>query len=272
MTQTPILPIGAYIQADSSGTLPGNTVTGLPREPWAKPAEQLLQRYLAEWGPHVHSIYIRGSVARGLAIPNISDLDSFAVLNPQSTAISRNNRIGTWTETVNKDIQKAFPFLTGIEADLIPMDAVLDRGNFYSFILRTEASCIHGEHLGNQMRAFKLSEANFQTRYFRQHFSMFRDEFPSEPADQRPEFITWIAKRYLRLGMEFVMTHENRYSRDLYLCYKSFAKHYPEQATSMHQTLELALNPKTTTETEAFLYEFGVWLAEEADRILTLSA
>lgn len=271
MTRIPIRPIGAYIQAVSSGTLPSSTATGLPQEPWGEPTEQLLQHYLAGWGTHIDSIYLRGSVARGLAIPDVSDLDSFAVLKPESTDIAHDGRFGSRAEVMARDITEQFPFVTGVEAELVPMGSALDRGNFYAFILKTEAKCIHGEHLGKQLKPFALNEANFQTRHFREHFNTFINEFPSEPIEQQPGFIIWIAKRYLRVGMEFVLRRENRYTRDLYLCYRSFAKHYPEQATSMHRTLELALNPENTNEVETFLYEFGAWLAGEADRRLTVA-
>ena len=48
------------------------------------------------------------------------------------------------------------------------------------------------------------------------------------------------------------MVKEQRYTRDLYLCYESFAKHYPEKEREMYRALELAINPKTDRDTERF--------------------
>ena len=75
-------------------------------------------------------------------------------------------------------------------------------------------------------------------------------------------------RRFLRLGMELVMLDEKRYTRDLCLCYESFAKYYPEQSTDMYHALELAINPETGRATEAFVQRFGAWLSSEAERKL----
>ena len=68
--------------------------------------------------------------------------------------------------------------------------------------------------------------------------------------------------------MELVMVREQRYTRDLYLCYESFAKHYSEQEEAMYRALELALNPVVSRETERFVETFGAWLDGEAERYM----
>lgn len=261
------LRIGAYVQADEAGVLP-TRASGLHiDDPWATPVEQIAKRYLGEWGPELHSVYIRGSVARNLAIPSVSDIDSFGVLNP-GAVVTDYCRLSTWLETVKREVEENFPFVAGGEVDLVPFDAALDRTNFYAFILKTEAVCVHGDSLADRLEPFKLSEANFQTRYFRQHLDVFINEYPAEPAEERPGFVAWLAKRFPRLGMELVMEKENRYTRDLYLCYESFAEHFPAQSRSMYRALELAIDPVANAEVESFLREFGKWLVREADRKL----
>ena len=63
--------------------------------------------------------------------------------------------------------------------------------------------------------------------------------------------------------MELVMVAEQRFTRDLYLCYERFAKHYPAQRAHMYRTLELAVNPELGPRTEAFVLEFGAWLHQQ---------
>jgi hypothetical protein len=68
--------------------------------------------------------------------------------------------------------------------------------------------------------------------------------------------------------MELVMEAEQRFTRDLYLCYESFAKHYPAQRAQMYRAMELALNPDTGPDTQAFIRDFGAWLeARAAERL-----
>lgn len=221
-----------------------------------------------EWGPDLHSVYIRGSVARSLAIPDVSDIDNFGVLNT-GVAVTDRRRLSRWSEVVNREFEERFRLVAGDEVDLVPFESVLDRTSPYAFIVKTEAVCVHGNSLADVLEPFHLSEANFQTRYFRQHLDVFINEYPAEPAHGRPGFVAWLAKRFLRLGMELVMEKENRYTRDLYLCYESFAGHYPLRAESMYRALELAVNPEANVEVESFLREFGEWLAGESDKKLS---
>ena len=262
--------MGAYSHADDSGHLPSRGPGDRIKEPWASPVQLLADAYVSEWGATLHSLYIRGSVARGLAISDVSDIDSFGVLDA-GVAVPDPRQSLAWSEAVNRKVEERFPFVAGVEVDLVPLEAVLDRTNFYAFILKAEAVCVHGDSLADRLEPFKLSEANFQTRYFRQHLDVFINEYPGEPVNERPGFVAWLAKRFLRLSMELVMEKENRYTRDLYLCYESFADHYPAQAQSMHRVLELAVNPVANEEVEAFLLEFGEWRAAEAEGKLALT-
>ncbi len=61
------------------------------------------------------------------------------------------------------------------------------------------------------------------------------------------------------------MEKEQRFTRDLYLVYESFADHYPEKRNEMFHALDLAVNPVATREAEDFTRNFGDWLAREAD-------
>ena len=262
--------IGAYLLADESGFLPSQSGTRQIKRPWVTAVDHLVNRYLSEWGADVHSIYVRGSVARDLAMPGVSDIDSFAVLVPESAEPDR-GRLAGWSAEVDREVRQSFPFVAGVEVDLVPVGAVLDRRNFYAFVMKTAAVCLHGESLASRLRPFRLSEVDFQTRYFREHLEVFITEFPEEPVAERPAFVAWIAKRFLRLGMELVMEREKRYSPDLYLCYESFAKHYPQHAKSMYRALELAVHPVADEGAEQFLHGFGSWLALEADRRLAAS-
>lgn len=262
--------IGAYLDADESGHLPSRGPGHSIKEPWASPVQLLADSYVSEWGAKLHSVYVRGSVARDLAIPDVSDIDSFGVINP-GVAVTDHRRLSSWSESVTREVEERYPFVAGVEVDLVPFEAGLDRNIPYAFIVKTEAVCVHGESLADRLEPFRLSEVNFQTRYFRQHLDVFINEFPSEPANERPAFAAWLAKRFLRLGMELVMGKENRYTRDLYLCYESFASHYGARAESMRRALELAVNPVANEAVEVFLREFGEWLAAEADDQLALT-
>lgn len=78
--------IGTYLDVDESGFLRGVARDADLSEPWAYAVSALVQRYLDAWEEHVHSVYVRGSVASELAVEGLSDLDSLAVLCPEPRA------------------------------------------------------------------------------------------------------------------------------------------------------------------------------------------
>lgn len=153
--------------------------------------------------------------------------------------------------------------------DLVPYQTAVDRSRIEAFVLEAQAVCVHGRDLAPQIGPYMLGpEVAFQTRYFRRHLESFAREYDAEPVSERPEFLAWMLRRFLRLGMELVMVEEGRYTRDLYLCYESFSKHYPAEAGRMYRAMELALNPVASAESEEFVRSFGGWLAVEAERKL----
>jgi hypothetical protein len=103
-----------------------------------------------------------------------------------------------------------------------------------------------------------------QVRYFGRFLAIFENEYPEETEPEQRETLAWIMRRFLRVGMELVMEEEQRYTRDLYLCYESFARHYPQERGEMYRALELAVNPGAGEHSEAFARNFGAWLVREA--------
>ena len=269
MDRTVIERIGTYLEVDEQGFLGGVAGGAGIAAPWASVVEALVRRYVEGWGNDLHSVYVRGSVAKGLAVEGVSDLDSFAVVVSGPSDATGRVSIDEWARVVEEGIQGAFPFVAGVEVDVVPLEAALDRARIEAFVLKTQAVCVHGMDVADRTEPFVLGpEVAFQTRFFRQHLEAFVRGYAHEPVADRPGFLGWMLRRFLRLGMELVMVEEGRYTRDLYLCYESFAKHYPTQAGRMRRALELAVNPIADRESEAFVRSFGAWLAGEADRKL----
>ena len=270
MTSIPVKRIGSYLELDEHGYLQSRADATKLKGEWLRAVQMLVDAYLERWSKDIHSIYVRGSLAKGLAVKGVSDIDSFAVLMPGKVQTESYDEFGVWAEGVEQNIQKAFPFVAGVEFGLETFERVRERDNPYTFTIKTEAACVYGQSLVESIDPYRLSpEVAFQTRFFGQHLKQFNSEYPNEPEDDKPAFIVWLMRRFLRLGMELVMVGEKRYTRDLYFCYESFAKHYPEQAAEMYRALELAVNPRTGPATDSLVQEFGAWLTGEAERKLT---
>ncbi|PAE39072.1 hypothetical protein [Bacillus sp. 7884-1] len=78
-------------------------------------------------------------------------------------------------------------------------------------------------------------------------------------------------KIIVRAGIALVIVEENLYTRDLFLAYKIFAKHYPEKELEMKKALLYAIEPITNVEELLyFLNEFGEWIIKESDKWLQI--
>lgn len=270
MTFVQIRRIGSYLSVDDRGYIQSQATAANITGDWLMASQLLVKAYVETWGEAIHSVYIRGSLAKGLAVAGVSDIDSFAVLAPEQVQTAFYETFGNWAQEVESTIQKAFPFVAGVELGLETFESVHERDNIYAFIIKTEAACVYGPDLTERIAPFQLNpDVAFQTRYFERHLEQFQTEYPGESEADKPGYLVWLMRRFLRLGMELVMVDQQRYTRDLYLCYESFAEHYPEQAAPMYRALELAVNPETGESTESFVRTFGDWLTAEARRKLT---
>lgn len=260
--------IGVYLEADADGYLQCVAKDRPVQVPWDAAVTVLVRWYQAALGERLHSVYVRGSVAKGMAIEGVSDLDSFAVLTQSAAALGPVS-FGAWAGEVETEFIRKFPFVARVEIGTVPFEAVADGAGPDAFVLKVESVCVYGKDLAERIEPFKLGPGiAFQTRCFRRHLGTFLREYPAEPSAGRPAFLVWILRRFLRLGMELVMVEERRYTRDLYLCFESFAKHYETEARLMYRALELAVDPVVDEEAEVFVRSFGEWLADEADRKL----
>ena len=217
-------------------------------------------------GEAVHSLYVRGSVANGQAIPNVSDIDSFAVMPADKID---GPAFEAWAEVTSAELAPRFPHVAGVELEAWPLESATDRNDPAALIIKLESACVHGEDLAGQIEGFRPGvEVAIGTRYFRHFLDAFLEEYPLDGEEERRGTIAWISRRFLRVGMELVMEQEQRFTRDLYLCYESFARGYPEQAEAMYHALELAVNPVADREAEGLVRDFGEWLAEAASAFL----
>ena len=264
--------IGNYTRVDHRGYLINNCDLQKNHHHWLLTIEAVRDIYLQTWQNDIHSIYLRGSIAKGIAIDNVSDIDSFAILQPgklKSKGILERSQVEAWAIDSEAKLQAKFPFIAGLEVGLVPFESIRDRSNIYNFIIKVQRVCIYGDDLASKIDPYKIDhQIAFQTKYIHFHLEQFLSEYPNETEEEKKLWLNWLMRRYLRLGMEFVMQTEQLYTRDLYLCYESFAKHYPQQAEQMYSALKLAIAPQASKDSLTFVRDFGYWLVSEASKKL----
>jgi hypothetical protein len=279
-----VLEIGHIVTTDEAGFIINPARSEKLVEPWKQVVEAVKLAYLRHLGDNVHSIYVRGSVARGLARESISDVDSFAVVRREVGDLS-------WAAGVAKEVTQRFTFCAGVELICLTSDGLLRGADDYHaswrMILKTQCVCVYGEDLSARLPDYKpgpetvvhatdlrrqvqrmtdglrvllfLARLPFGERLFKTSGGGYRALVSLGCAE--------LMKRIVRTGFEVVMEEERAYTRDLYPCYKIFAKHFPERESSMRRALELAINPTGEPRVLlAFLEDFGRWMVAAAEK------
>ena len=257
MIPIPIKPLGRFFENDENGFVINPCSLDLIPEKYIPIIEIIKTHYLKNYPDEIHSIYLRGSLPRGLAVDKISDLDSFTLV--QKTNIRWEKATGT--EELNVKIKEDFPFVGEIEMMLSSFNKTLFSVNpRLSMILKTGALCIFGPDVIPSLPKFKPG------RQMMLNYTWIEDdvnEFLNNKNIQKAD-CQEIMKILIRTGFELAMESVQKYTPDLYLCYHTFSEFYPFRQKDMKQALHLYLNPSEDVSfLKPFVRNLGLWMTEE---------
>jgi len=264
---TLIKPYGAFFKNDVQGQIMNMTHHDLIHPPWSKVLSVIETAYLEMYQNHIHSIYLRGSVPRGLAVEGVSDVDSFAILKPGSESIKdiqAENR-------AEKELGQQFPFTPRVEFYTLPYIKVDSPSSVQRFIIKVNSLCIWGHNLCEDISPYKPGKAiAFFAQHYANQLAQFQQQFLTFISTAQLEAsCAWIMKRTVRSGFDLVMEQFGKYTRDLYPCYQGFIEQYPKQKTQMYQALEWAITPISDVNAiTAFVETFCVWLRDQIEAYL----
>jgi uncharacterized protein len=268
---TNIKEIGYTAKTDSEGFLINESRWEKVNKKYRPAIDQIVESLKASFPTEIHSIYLRGSLPRGLGIEGVSDIDMLIVTHdtPEKTFIHQ--RIGHLEDKILQD----YPFVYGIEAGFYTLTDVtgLRRFGIIPFMIKTYSIPLCGENLQEKLPKYKADEklANEHIVNLESQIGVAVSDLEgNEDTEDIKDCCTWIMKIIIRCGMALVIEKEQTYTRDLYPAYELFSKHYPKQKKEMKETLLLAINPsEKPAEVTSFLKSgFGKWMTEEADRWL----
>jgi hypothetical protein len=135
-----IQPIGRSQPVDSQGFIVNTCSADLIKAPWSRLVSDLLAQCQDELGDSLHSLQLRGSVPRGLAVEGLSDLDVFCITD------GRLPQASVWIDRMARRLQALHPFCRGLDLRVWPLcDLVgLPSGHPARFLLKTQGLCIWG--------------------------------------------------------------------------------------------------------------------------------
>ena len=271
-----LLMIGSLLQTDQNGDLINESNVLKIKHPWTKVVKEIKTYYIDNVGKALHSVYVRGSVSRGMAIEGISDLDTFAVITTEIAEIN-----SQWISDAKSIIPLKYPFATGVDIDLIELSKLdletksrLNRHAFMDqFTIKVMSACIYGEDLAPKMMPFQVNYqtaanlcVDLTTSYKKTKYGLANNTKP----EYIKEWCQWAMKIILRSGFILVMPQSQSFTRDLYVCYQWFSRYFPSQQENMKMALSYAINPTEDKQLIiGFIDDFGGWLQNEISRAYT---
>ncbi len=252
---------GSYLQVDENGFVIPIDSSSTIQSKWLPIINDVISFYQREFKANLHSVYIRGSVAKASAVDFVSDLDSFAVVKINEEINKKS------LKQFELDIKKNYPFCNHIEITSVTLKDVHEvpakrLRSIWDELIKTQSRCVYGIDLAKSIEPFRLKEMIGHSLYIVDELKKlptYIEEDRDDPIELEG-LCVWITRRVLRAGFDLVMEREQRFSRDLYCCYESTVKYYPELESNLKSILDLSLNP--TAKVEQWLplvNELGQW-------------
>lgn len=259
----PIRPIGHAQPVDAAGCIVNPCALHLVSAPWRAMADAVVAGCREALGPALHSVHLRGSVPRGMAIDGVSDLDAIALLHGAPRAGE------AWVRDLDARLRRQHPGCRGLELRLWPLPGLAGLAPQHParFLLKTQALCLWGTDVTASWPPVPLEAARIVLAALPQALARMRAALAAGPGPDAAltrQRCRWLAKKIVRAGFELVALRERAYTRDLYPCWIGFARHHPGQAEAMRAVLALAVEPSAEPHRIAAAIALGEWVLAQA--------
>lgn len=268
-TLTNIKNIGRFCPTDDNGYILNDSSLKKIKPEYSKIIEEVIKYYQTHLGLNLHSVYVRGSIPRGLGIKGVSDLDTIAV-----TKKGTNNIDLSWVDKAEQELNRKFNCIDGVEFSFYYVDDILETTKFsiIPFMIKTHSICVYGEDLKVHLPNYKADKTIGNEHLFNLKNQVKQAKEDLDANEDREDVLDccrWIMKIIVRAGLALVIEEENKYTRDLFPAYEIFSKYYPEKQSDMKQAIKYAVKPVgNAKEVIDFLDDMGNWMISESDKWL----
>ncbi|MDZ5608977.1 nucleotidyltransferase [Bacillus pseudomycoides] len=264
--------IGRFCPVDDTGYIINDSHINKIQSVFLEVIQEVKDTCFQSLQDDLHSIYIRGSIPRGIGIEGIADIDTIILVRKAPEEINLE-----WSENIEQQLLQKFNSISGVELSFYDVEEVIHSAyfSFISFMIQTHGVCIFGEDIRPRLTKYKVSKelAYEHLIHLQAQIEQAREELiHNEGREDIKDCCRWIMKIVVRAGLALTIDREGLYSRDLYPAYELFSKHFPEQERNMRKALQYAVNPiGEIIEILTFLNNFGSWMIKEADHYLNNS-
>lgn len=255
---------GSFFELDTNGFLVNPASASNINKKWLNPVNELTNLYLDSFTDNVISVYLRGSVPRGMQKDNISDIDSFCIVRTKEHK-NFEKKLDIFKRKRNL-LSNKYPFVNGFESGFILENKL--GSNKYAVMLN-QSTCLYGKVFDVKKIKPGIECLISLPKIKSIHLDFIDFKQKNRKPEERKSFCEWYTKQLLRAGFEATMFKSGKYTRDLYLCSTEIGNIYPKYKHAAYQMLNYAINPTDDIDIlEISTEEFTNWLINES-RILS---
>lgn len=235
MSVNKLQPIGDVIYTNSDGFL----IKNVSKRTVYKPLNSLIKEVVLiakeVLENNLHSVYIRGSVAKGTFIPNISDLDSVFVVKNEIT-----NDLYIKLQKKLIELNKLYPEVTTIECNVQTLNNILSSTNP---IYKYQMVCIFGNDITSHIP--ELMPGRDSTVHLSKIIKRIDNLSDNTESHNDPIWIKstsiWMCKLLIRSCHELIAGELQQFARDIYPCYIAASNKWPKDEPLLRRVAEIAV-------------------------------
>ena len=176
--------------------------------PWRELLSDVNLEVKRTFGVRFHSLYVRGSVAFGTQVLNVSDLDVLCVLRGHA---SDSDEI--LLERVSSSCAKSRPWCSRIELAAYYLDELLSAVEYgpQRFVVKVLSRCVDGDDLCDDIHEFMLNRVPFLCLpQLADSLNVLGKYVEGSSGFMSFDARLWIAKRLIRAAFEFLHAEYSR--------------------------------------------------------------
>lgn len=264
---------GRWWRIDSAGFLQNDAQADAIQAEFKPVIDEVIEACLNHIEQDIHSIYVSGSVARGLAIRGKSDLNILVVTEYLSDPelIMQN-----WIRPAEDRIAARYDSVSDVLIEICPQPWLLrDESEFSigAFIVKTQSVCVWGSDISPDLPDYKITDrqiriaiANDDTAQCKIYIDDFMQEATNEPLQTVRYWGTELCKNLIRVAYSLVMVDGEGYTRDLDISSSYFLEKFPDQQDNIDTLIRYLEEPTFTYEDIIRMIDtFGAWLLDQCE-------
>lgn len=268
---------GRIWQIDNRGFLINDAKIDYIKPPFQAVVDDVVEAYQQHIGDEIHSIYMTGSIPRGLAVHGKSDLDAIALLEyyTEPELVMQD-----WIAPTEQEITSKHDCISDVQMEIWPHGWVLHDPSEFSisaFILQTYAVCVWGADITPDLTKYKFTDKQTRLAIANDDIVQIEPDIQEAvaeiEADSSSENVSYwckrICKNMIHTAFSLVMVDEAVHTRDIDVSVAYFLKHYPDYQSEIQQITNYIVSPTESAQNILdFLDTFGSQLITEGDHWL----